>query len=135
MSRWIAPRAEIVDGANQPFAEVMLPDAVHDDPRDERTGAMIDIGHPLDQGAPLLRGIWTAAVGACPSPIVRWRFAANERGQESQLDWLALRAEVATGEQECLARFRAEIGKGERRGQRLRLGNFNGFDRPFAFVP
>ncbi len=64
MSRRIAPRAEIVDGANESLAEMMLPHSVHDHARQKRAGAVLGVGHPLGHSAPLLSRIGTAALGA-----------------------------------------------------------------------
>ena len=49
MRRPLALHAEIVGRADDPFAEMMLPEAVDDHPREQRPGAVLDVGHPVGQ--------------------------------------------------------------------------------------
>src|SRR2546423_9473118 len=112
MRRRLAANAEVVHRANKPLSEVMLPDAVHDDARDERASAMFGIGHPFSQRPPLLRGIRPATVGSGGGPIILRRFAFGQDRQEAQLDRLALRAEITASQQKCFARVDAETSKG-----------------------
>src|SRR5438309_5936773 len=62
------------DCANQSLTEMMLPAAVHDHPRHERAGPVLDVRQPLSHRPPLLRGIGSATFGARGRPIVRGRF-------------------------------------------------------------
>src|SRR5206468_2726000 len=129
------PRAEIVDGAHQTLPEVMLPDAIHDHTRDQRAGAVLDVRHPFRQGAPLLRGIASAALSARGCPIIPGRFAPREHGEKTQLDRFALRTEITAGQQECLARYGAEIRESQRRGQRLWFARLHTFERVLPLIP
>ena len=53
--RWaLAAYTEVVNCARQTFAEVMLPDAVDEHPREKRPGALIHVGHPIGQSAALV---------------------------------------------------------------------------------
>src|ERR1043166_3363929 len=134
--RWrIASRAEIIDGAHESLTEVMLPDAIYDYPCDERTSAVIEVRHPFREGAALLSGIITAAGRAGRGPVIRRCFAARERSEKAQLHWLALRAEIAAGQQEILGWLRAVIGESISGRQCFRFARFDGFERFLARVP
>ena len=49
MGRPISLSSEIIWSANDPFAEVMLPDAVNQDSSEQRTGTSFDVGNPFGQ--------------------------------------------------------------------------------------
>ena len=53
MRRPLAADAEVADGADQPFAEMVLPDAIDDHPRQQRPGPVLDVGDPVGQRPPL----------------------------------------------------------------------------------
>src|SRR5260221_3528670 len=97
----------------------MLPKAIHDHPRDERAGAVLDVRHPFRHGPPLLSRVGPAAFGARGRPIVLGRFASGERSQETQLDRLSLRMEIAPCQPKGFAWFRAEISAAQRPVQRV----------------
>ena len=71
----VAAHAEIVDRANQTLTEMMLPDAIHHHSRDQRARAVLGIGHPFRQGAPLLGGVVPACPGPRTGPIICGRFS------------------------------------------------------------
>jgi hypothetical protein len=54
--RWhLALHPEVIDSPDQPFPKMMLPNPVHDYPRRERSGPVIQVRNPFGQGAALLR--------------------------------------------------------------------------------
>src|SRR5215510_8295471 len=110
------PGAKVIHRSHQSLPEVMLPDAVHDDPRQKRAGAMLDIRHPLRQRTPLLGRIGTPLLSPGHRPIVRGAFASAEHAQESQLKWLGLDTKVASAQEPRWARFGTKIGEGQRGG-------------------
>src|SRR6185503_7304259 len=109
MRRRIAARAEIVHRAHQSLTEVMLPNAIHDYTREQRTGAVLGVGHPFRHSTSLLRGIGPEALRARPGPIVRGCFASHERSQETNLDRFAFCAEITTSQQKGFARLGAKV--------------------------
>ena len=95
--RWLfPPNAEIIDGPNQAFAEVVLPYAVHNHARDERTRTMLHVRHPFSKCAPLLRRVVPQLLSAGGVPVILRGFAAQQHADEPQLEWFFLRVKVAT---------------------------------------
>src|SRR5213594_2301017 len=110
--RWLfSPNAEIIDRPNQAFAEVMLPDSIDDDARDERSRAMLHVRHPFSKRAPLLSRIVPSPLAAGRVPVILRGFAAQQHAHETKPKRLLLRVKVATIEQPGLARFRTIVRK------------------------
>src|SRR5262245_55350097 len=102
MRGWVTARSEVVDRANKSLPEVMLPNAIHDHPRDENACAVINVRHPFRQCPPLLRGISLAAFGARHGPVIRGRLAPGEHAQEAQLHQFAPGTEIFASQQKSL---------------------------------
>src|SRR4051794_39800641 len=118
MRRRFASNTQIVHGPHESLSKMVLPNAIYDYTSKECARAVINVGHPFRQCAPLLRGIRAAAISTRASPVILGRSAFGEHSQEAQLDRLTLRAEIAASQQECFTRFVAIISKSICRGQR-----------------
>src|SRR5262245_31858165 len=91
----IASCTEVVDRSYQAPSEVVLPDAVYNPPRYERSGTVIEVRRPLRERAALLSGISPAPI--CPGgrPVLHRGTVPAEDRQESQLHRLAFGAEIS----------------------------------------
>ena len=72
MDRFIALGAKIVGGSRQPLAEMVLPDPVDGDPRQQAAGPLLDAGEPFGQ-----RGALIGRAGRFIGGILDSRAAAN----------------------------------------------------------
>src|SRR2546422_988234 len=114
---------------------MMLPNTIDNDARDERSGAVFHVSHPLRQSATLLRGVVAAGTSPRGRPIVGRRFSPAEHSQKTQLDRLAFFPEIAAGQKPPFAWVRTQIGEAERGWQCFWLTSFGGLECFFACVP
>src|SRR5262245_24926823 len=124
MSGPLSADAEIVDGADQTFAEIVLPDPIDHDPRQQRPRPVLDVGDPVGQGVSLQRTLTRWSVTAGGGPILLGRLRAGQDAEKAKLDERSFRIEVAPIQQPGRLRLGRLVRNCQRSRRRLRLRTF-----------